>query len=161
MATNFLATSGTNGFLTSSAVTAFSAGTTSMNSLSNASFLLSTSVFTQTNTASGLLGYFTLTIGSSFVAGAGGNIAGWNLLSPDGGATYETTVPARAPDFVISLTTSTSTAGGTPSSGSGVFPSLLCGMPWSTFKVLIQNNTGVTLGSSGNSLTFQSVAVQY
>ena len=161
MPTNFLATTGTNGFLTAAAVTALSSGTTTINSLANAGFIVSTGTYTQTNTASGLMGYVTLTIGSTFVSGPGGNVTGWFLDSFDGGTTYESTVPGRPPDFIVPLTTSTSTAGGTPSSGSGVYPSQLVQMPWAPFKVLIQNNTGVTLGSSGQAVAFQSVAVQY
>ena len=161
MPTNFLAATGTNGFLTSAPVTAFSSGTTTINSVSNAASVVSTSVFTQTNTAQGLLGYVSLTIGSSFVSGSGGNWAGYWLFSPDGGTTYETTNTVRPPDFVIALTTSTSTGGGTPSSGSGLFVSQLVPLPWSTFKVLMTNNPGVTMGSSGASVAFQAVAEQY
>lgn len=161
MATNFLATAGTNGFLTSAAVTAFSSGTTTINSIANAAFAVSTGVFTQTNTANGLMGYTGLTVGSSFGPTAGGNITGWWLMSPDGGATYESTVMVRPPDWMISLSTSTSSGAGTESGGNAYRMSSLIQMPWSTFKVLIQNNSGVTIGSSGNSLTFMSVAVQY
>ena len=162
MATNFLAATGTNGFLATS-VTAFSSGTTTMNSVANASFVVSTGVFSQTNTASGLLGYVAVTLGSSFTNGPGGNVTGWWLYSSDGGTTFESTVPGRAPDFMVGFSTSTSTAGGTPSSGptAGMFTSGLIGTPWTSFKVLIQNNTGVTLGSSGNTLVFTTVAVQY
>lgn len=161
MATNFLATAGTNGFLTSAPVTAFSAATTTMNSIANAAIIVSTTVFTQTDTAHGLFGFIGLTVGSSFGPTAGGNITGWWLQSPDGGTTYESTNLVRPPDWFISLSTSTSSAGGNETSGSAYRLSLLSPMPWSTFKVAIQNNSGVTIGSSGNSLTFQTVAIQY
>lgn len=160
MATNFLATTGTNGFL-SSLATAFSSGTTTMNSLANAGIIISTSVFTQADTAHGLMGFIGLTVGSSFGPTSGGNITGWWLQSPDGGTTYESTVLVRPPDWFISLSTSTSSSPGTETSGSAYRMSLLAPMPWTTFKVAIQNNSGVTTGSSGLSLTFQSVAMQY
>lgn len=160
MATNFLAATGTNGFL-ATAVTAFSSGTTTMNGIANAAIIISTAVYTQTNTGSGLLGLVSATIGSSFGPSPGGNISGWWLQSPDGGTTYESTIIVRPADWMVPLSTSTSSSSGTVTSGSAYLMSPLCQMPWSTFKVAIQNNAGVTTGTSGNSLAFQTVAVQY
>lgn len=154
MATNFLATTGTNGFLTSAAVTALSSGTTTINGVTNASFVVSTAVFTQTDTAHGLLGYVQLTAGSTMAPSSGGYIAGWWLYSDDGGATFESTNTARNPDWTIPLPTSIASV-------NQKFPTALAGMPWTTFKVLIQNNSGATTGTSGNIISFQSVAVQY
>lgn len=161
MATNFLAATGTNGFLTASPVTAFSAATTTINSVANAATVISTLVFSQTDTAHGLLGYVSLTVGSSFGPTAGGNITGYWVQSPDGGTTYESTILVRPPDWMISLSTSTSSSPGTETSGSAYRLSPLCAMPWGTFKVAIVNNSGVTLGTSGNSIAFQTVAMQY
>ena len=156
MATDFLTATGTNGFITSSAVTMFSSGTTTINALTNASLAVSTTVFTQTNTAQGLIGYVQVTLGTTWgPATAGGNIAGWWLFSPDGGSTYETTLTARPPDWIVPLSTSLGAA------ASQVVVSPLVNMPWSSFKVLVQNNSGATLGSSSVSATFQTVAVQY
>ena len=156
MPTNFLAATGTNGFLTSSAVTAFSSGTTTINSLSNASLAVSTSVFSETDTAQGLMGYVAVTFGTTWgPATAGGNITGWWLFSPDGGSTYETTLTARPPDWTVAVSTSMGAAA-TQRAISQLVP-----LSWSTFKVLVQNNTGATLSSSSMALTFMAVAEQY
>ena|SRR6516164_3897295 len=118
-------------------------------------------VSSQTNTGSGQTGlvYFQ-TVTAGFTPTAGGNISIWWLFSPDGGATYETTpatpsttVPAlpRPPDCIIPLDVA---ALGT----SAVKVSNPCRLPFGTFKVLVQNNSGAAFGAGNYTLKLVAFA---
>ena len=118
-------------------------------------------VSSQTNTGSGQTGlvYFQ-TVTAGFTPTAGGNISIWWLFSPDGGSTYETTpatpsttVPAlpRPPDCIIPLDAA---ALGT----SAVKVSLPCTLPYGTFKVLVQNNSGAAFGAGNYTLKLVAFA---
>ena len=117
MTANFLWASGTSnsGLLTS----LLSLQTTEMNSLANAGVALSSvggssGKFTNSDTAQAVWGDIFLTLGAIGSAlSAGANLAGWFLVSPDSGTTYEPTSAAlsRPPDFIVPLPATTISAG--------------------------------------------------
>ena len=163
MVSNFLWNAGTsnNGLLAS----ALSLLTTEMNSLATAGTALSSvggssGVFTNSNTGQGMVGDVFLTLGAIGTAlSAGANLAGWFLTSPDGGTTFENTVSgsamSRPPDFLIPLPATTITSGWVyKSAGPIMIPAL-------EFKVFIQNNSGQTWASSGNTLKLAPYAMAY
>ena len=87
-------------------------------------------------------------------------MSGWFLTSPDGGTTFEqtTVVPPRAPDFIIPLPATTITASVVYKTSAPVL------IPALTFKALIQNNTGQTLGTGGTTapaIKLATYALQY
>jgi hypothetical protein len=159
-ASNFLWNPGTsnNGLTT----TAFSLQTTELNSLTTGSYVVSSvngssGVFSNTSGAQAIWSEFFLTLGAIGTAlSAGANIAGWFLKSYDGGTTFEQTSssPPRAPDFIIPLPAATISAA-TVWGGSG-----LVLVPALKYKVGLQNNTGQTLASSGNTLRAAPVNMQ-
>ncbi len=163
MATNFLWSA------TSPLVSAFNLMTTEIESLTSGSVIISSvggtsGVFTLTNTGQSIFGdiFFSFGypgVGSALSAGA--NIAGWFLTSPDGGTTYETPyyAPPRSPDFIIPCPATTISAGAAPFKATG-----LVRMPPLQFKVMIQNNTGQTLGNGSTTVPYLKlapVAMQY
>lgn len=163
MPTNFLWDAGTsnNGLLTS-AITLLS---TELNSLATTDTVTSSvggssGVFTNSNTAQAMWADIFLTLGAVGTAlSAGATVAGWFLTSPDGGTTFETpatnTAPPRPPDFVILLPATTITAGWAyKAMGLVLVPAL-------EFKVYLQNSSGQTWASSGNTLKLAPVAAQY
>lgn len=121
----------------------------------------SAGVSSQANTANGLLAEVVFkTVTAGFTPTAGGCISGWWLKSGDGGSTYETTpatasttVPAlpRPPDFIIPLDAA---ALGT----SAVKFSTYCVPPPSTFKCLVQNNSGAAFGAGNYTLALNVIA---
>jgi hypothetical protein len=163
MATNFLWYSGSsnNGLLTS-AVTLM---TTELNSIANAGTAVSSvggssGTFTNANIGQGMIADLFLTLGAVGTAlSAGANLSGWFLTSPDGGTTFENTVSgaaqARAPDFIIPLPATTITAGWVYKSAGPVM------VPALEFKVFVQNNSGQTWASSGNTIKLAPYAMQY
>jgi hypothetical protein len=167
MPTNFLWATGTgaSGLLTpdfnlmTSELTALASGSGTTSSVNGSSGL-----FTNTNTAQGMLGEVFYRVNGTAVGGAvtaGGNLAGWFLTTPDSGTTIESytagTGPIRAPDFFIPLQ-------GTPAAHSiwkvsgvhqVIFPAL-------QFKMYLQNNIGQALPSTdGGTLIAALVAAQY
>jgi len=136
---------------------------TSLNSLASGGAVTS-AAFSQTDTTSAKEGYVWFVSGNPGItpAGAGANLAGWFITSMDGGTTYEdpdntpsTTVPAlsRAPDFVIPLDlVATGTA------GKRKFASGRVKLPSTFFKVVLQNNSGVALGSGATTVQTLSIA---
>jgi hypothetical protein len=121
----------------------------------------SSGVSSQTNTGGAQTGivYFQ-TVTAGFTPTAGAAISIWWLFSPDGGTTYETT-PAtasttvaalpRPPDCIIPLDAA---ALGT----SAVKVSLPCKLPYGTFKVLVQNNSGAAFGAGNYTLKLAAFA---
>lgn len=170
MATNFLEAAGTNGFI----ATPFNLLSTEagFNSLANGGAVTSTvggssGVFSQTNNANGIWGSLYFTAGGAFTPTAtnGGLFAIWFLLSPDGGSTFETpkatastTVSAlsRSPDAIITLDIA-AYATGNIAWCQGRYVKL----PWESYKVVLQNLSGVTLPASGNLIKVGPVAIQY
>lgn len=168
MATNFLwypGPSANSGNL----IAAFNLMTTELQSITNGSVIVSSvggtsGKFTSSNTGQGIWGQILWSVGNPGIGTAlqaGACIAGWFLQSPDSGTTLETTtvVPPRPPDFIIPLPATTIAAGAAPFAASGLvlIPSL-------QFKVLIQNNTGQTLGTGATTAPFLKlapVAMQY
>ena len=162
MATNFLWAPGTsnNGLLTS----AFNLMTTEMNSLASNGTATSSvggtsGLFTNSNTAQGILSELFLTLGAIGTAVvAGGGVAGWFLVTPDG-STFENTVSgnalARPADFFIPLPQTTITAGWVyKSAGAVILPTL-------KFKVFVQNVSGQAMAATGNTIVAAPYAVQY
>ena len=158
MSTNFLEFSGgANGFL----VSFFNVMTTELNGLGNATGATQSVAgnLNQTALGSGIWGILDFVSGGSFTPTNGGYIAGWFLLSPDSGVTFEKTsgnndLP-RPPDFIIPLF-AVAYAANDFSQSSG-----LVRLPWWTSKIFVVNHAGVTLPSSGNVINIASVAVQY
>jgi len=128
-------------------------------SLPNGGFALSTASFNQSNTGGAIQGNVwlvnTSTAGVQQTAGA--NLAGWWVHSDAAGNFEVTSTVAgmpRPPDFIIPLpstSTSLSTSGNYFAQGMPTFPP-------DNFKVFIQNNAGVTLGSTAGYLQMGPVA---
>jgi len=162
MATNFLWFPGTgnSGLLT----TAITLASTELVSLGSSAVVTIGTVYGTSVTGQGIWGEVYVTFGTSVAAPApGANLAGWWLTSPDGGTTFESTAgfnpgPARAPDFIIPVST-IAIAAGVVAKAAG-----LVRIPALDFKVSVQNNLGVTFSSSATanpSLLLAPVAVQY
>ncbi len=148
---------------TSPLVSAFNLMTTEIESLTTGSVIVSSvggtsGVFALSATGQAIFGDIFFSFGNPGVGtalSAGANIAGWFLTSPDGGTTYEiaTVVPPRAPDFIIPCPATTIGAGVAPFKATG-----LVRLPPLQFKVLIQNNTGQTLGNGSTTAPYLKVA---
>ena len=166
MATNFLWFPGTsnNGLL----VTAFNLMTTELQSVTNTSVAVSsvihgTGIVTNADTAQGVFADLFFKVGNPGIGSAlsaGAAVTGWFMTSPDGGTTFEPTgaALARAADFIIPMPATTITASTTyRTQGQVILPTL-------EFKVLIQNNTGQTLGTGATTapaLVCAPYALQY
>lgn len=163
MPTNFLwgPGSGNNGLL-EPAITLM---TTELESVTNGSVALSSvngssGVFTNANTDQAIWAELFYSAGNAgMTPTAGGNISGWFIQSLDGGTTFEASgaAPPRPPDFIIPLPAAAITTALYKSAGMVRLPAL-------NFKVLIQNNAGVTTGAGGTTAPFLKAApitVQY
>jgi len=158
MTTQFLWDAGTNGYQASLTL----AGTADLNGLANATGVLltgnSSALWTQTNTKNAMLGYVWLTTSATagWTATAGGNIAGWWELSPDGSALENiTATPSRPPDWVISLPAAAL-------STSKIYASQLTIIPAFSFRTYVVNNSGnTTSAQTDNALTLGLVAERY
>ncbi len=150
MTTNLLEAAGTGGLITSATTVSWA---TALASLTNGSTSLSTTVFSQTTftNARKLQAWF-INGTASFTPTAGGNLTFWWMLSTDGGTTFETvtatpsaTVPgmARAPDFLIPFDAAAFTT------GSIRFAQGPFRYPYLGAKLMLQNNTGATLSTTG------------
>ena len=163
MTANFLWYPGTsnNGLL----VSALTLMTTELNSLASGNSASSSvggssGVFTNSNTAQGMVGEIYLTLGAiGSACAAGANAAGWFLVSPDGGSTFENVVSntalPRPPDFLVALPATTITAGWVYK---GISPVMI---PSLEFKVYLQNNSGQTWASTANTIKLAPYAMQY
>lgn len=173
MPTNFLWSTGTLGLVTGAPVTLIStdmaslaASTSSTSGIAVSGANIGSSGFlTSTNTGQAVWGeimYSMGTPGSSVNAmGAGSNIAGWFLVSQDGGVTFESTLaaPPRAPDFIIPFPATTIAPSANPFKAAG-----LVRLPALPFRTLVQNNSTNTLGGSSNTactVKVAPVAMQY
>jgi hypothetical protein len=163
MPTNFLEAAGTGGLITAATTVAW---VTALASLTNGSTSLSSTVFSSATfgQAIKLQAYFTNGT-ASFTPTAGGCLSFWWLLSTDGGTTFEsviaspsTTVPAlpRAPDFLIPFDAAAFTTGSIRFAAGPFF------YPYLGAKLLLQNNTGATLSTTGTpTVNIGGVADQY
>lgn len=165
MATNFLWYSGVtsnDGLL----VASVSLVTTELNNLATGSLALSSvngssGAFVNTYFGQGMLADIFLNCGGPALAGtlsAGANLAGWFLVSPDGGTTYEwsngnTQQPPRPPDFLVPLPAATSLAAASVFKGAGPIM-----VPPGVFKIIVQNNSGQTLAPSTTSSPYIKLA---
>lgn len=166
MTSNFLWNAGTgNNGLIGSLVSLM---TTELESITTGSVIISSvngasGVFTNSNTGQALFGEIFYYAGNAGCtpSTAGANIAGWFLTTPDSTA-YEltTAAPARSPDFIIPLPLSA--IGGANTNVEKAAG--LVRVPAIPFKVLIQNNSGVTFGAGGTTapyLKLAPIAMQY
>lgn len=166
-ATNFLEAPGTNGFITAP----FNLLSTELNTQTNGSAVTSSvggssGVFSQSNTANAIFAMIYFTSGGSFTPStSAADFAGWFLTSPDGGSTFETATAtpsttvlalSRPPDFIIPFSNAAYASGNIAICSGGFVQ-----MPWGSFKVLLQNYTGVSLPASGNTIKAGPVAIQY
>lgn len=99
-------------------------------------------VVNQTDLSNSVYADIVFIAGAAFTPTAGGYLAGWFLESEDTGFNFEKTVAGsgvpRAPDFIVPLY-SAAYAAGDRAWAKGVL------MPSAPFKVLFQNNSGVTM----------------
>jgi hypothetical protein len=168
MATNFLNSAGSNGFISapinlmSTELNALGSGAAATSSVGGAS-----GVFSQTNFSSAAWLSIYFTAGGAFTPVVGQCLYGWFLKSPDGGSTFEsaiatpsTTVLAlpRSPDFIIPLDNVAF------ASGNIKWAQSFIKSPWEFSKVIIQNIGGsspVALSASGHTIKAGGVAIQY
>lgn len=159
MSADFLLDPATNGFI----VSPFNLMSTELNGLSSANSAVSTAggssgVFTQTNFANAQKCFVFFEAGGTFTPTAGGNIAGWWLMSEDGGSHFEKTVTntslPRPPDFMIPLFASAYALGDRSWSA-------VCRAPWPSCEVFVVNNAGVALPATGNLILAAPVAERY
>lgn len=166
--TDFLWDTGTNGFIAAP----LDLMTIELNALASGAAATSlvggsTGVFTQTSTASAILGEAQFNSGGSFTPVAGQALLAWFLKSLDGGATFEAlvatpsiTVPAlpRPPDFVIPLDNA-ALASGNKKFAIGpfrIFPG--------SWKLVLQNtapSTATALPAVSNKITIAPPAWKY
>lgn len=146
MTSTLVHSAGSSGFL----ATPFPVFSTSeLASLVNFGYVVSSSSFKQSNTLSAIQGsvYFLNTSTAGVQQAVGANFCGWFLRS-DASGNFEafSTVAGvpRPPDFIIPLPSTTITLSTSGIYCSAGYPPL----PWENFKVLFQNNSGATLGST-------------
>lgn len=169
---NFIHAVGVNGFI-KTPFQLFTAADTGLNALGNGLKVtsanggaLANGIFSQSDFANAqyvLLWLQIVTAGMTPTAG--GNLSGWWLNSPDGGATFETmeatasaTVPAlgRPPDWTINLYEGGAALAATDKKFSAIVPA-----PYPSCKAVIQNNSGVTFGAGAHLLFCGPVADTY
>lgn len=168
MATTFLHYLGTAGFATTAGyiVAPFNLiGSTELSSLANTSTALSSTggtsgVFNQVIFGQAQLGEIWLTVvTTSWIGTTGGNISGWWLHGANSSSTLEaqsgTAPPPRAPDWIIPVTVTAAVGSTFFAAGSPV------ALPYDTCKVLVQNNSGATLGAGNHTIQVGPVADQY
>lgn len=150
MTANFLEAAGTGGLITPATTVAW---VTALASLANGAASTSSTVFSQStfSNAQKLQAWF-INGTASFTPIAGGNLSFWWLMSTDGGTTFETLVATpsstvaalpRAPNFVIPFDVA-AFASGNIRMAQGPFR-----YPYLGAKLVVQNNTGVTLSTTG------------
>lgn len=155
MPTNFTEAAGTNGFTSTKRTVTW---VTALASLTNGSTSLSdgtadTGIFSQASFSNGqkLTAYFTNGT-ASFTPAAGGNLSFWWVKSTDGGTTFEDVVATAsstvaalpwAPDFMIQFDNAAF------ASGKIRYCSRPFWYPYTSTKLMVQNNTGVTLSTTG------------
>lgn len=163
MTTNFLDAAGTNGFVQ----TQFNLMTTELNGLLSGAAVTSNSILSQSSWSNAIWAGLYFKSGGPATPTAGGYLAGWFLLSPDGGTTFESNIAtpsatqpalARAPDFVIpAYEGGNALANGSLLTCQGRFVKA----PWESHKILLQNLTGANLSTSGSVLSGTGMAIQY
>jgi hypothetical protein len=166
-ATNFLEAPGTNGYIAAP----FNFLSTELNTLANGAAATSSvggssGVFSQSNTVSAIFGAVYFVSGGSFTPNvAAADLAGWFLVSPDGGSTFETATASpsntvlamsRPADFIIPLSAAAYATGNIALCAGGYVQ-----LPWGSFKVLLQNYSGVSFPATGNLIKVGPVAIQY
>jgi hypothetical protein len=160
MATNFLYASGADGFI----ATPFNLQTTELNTLGSGNTVISSvggssGVFSQTQTLGAVWGIISFLAGGSFTPSGSPVLSGWFINKADDShfeKLVSNTAPPRSPDFYIPLFASAYAANDLALCQDG-----LVRLPPNLFEVLIQNNSGVSLPSSGNKIVCGPVAVQY
>jgi hypothetical protein len=162
VATNFLEAAGTSGFIATP-----TSVTITLSALASGSAATGSTVFSQSTVggAQKCQAYFTV-VTAGWTPTAGAVMACWWLMSTDGGTTFETvratpstTVAAlpRPPDFLIPCY-----QGGTAlSAGDVLFANGPFRYPYVSAKVVLQNLTGVALGTGVHTLNIGGVADQY
>lgn len=145
-------------------VTPFSVGTSELASLANGSTttLAAGAAYTQASFSSALWAYVTVKFANTnWTPTTGGFLQGWWLSSYDGGTNYETltaasstTVPSlpRAPDFIVPLDAANM-------SGAVKWSSLVR-LPNAQSKVVVQNLSGVTIGTGTHTVFVDPLAIQ-
>ena len=141
--------------------------TTELNALASAAVIVSSAgglatngIFNSTLTGRSMLADIYLTLASAVTTvGAGANVSGWFMTSPDAGTTFEQVAlaPPRNPDFIIPTPVGLLV---TPfvykSIGVHKVP-----VPATYFKVVIQNNLGVLMPATLNTLKMAIVGLDY
>lgn len=152
---NFIHQVGTGGYM-GSAVSLIAGS--ELSGLGNNNTVTSTGSFSQSNFVSSPYAYLMLTVVTAGwnVINSGGNIAGWFLLSDDGlvfEATVTNTSVPRAPDFFIPLPLVSPIATGRYFAAGPAVP-----LPWSPFKVYLQNFTGGNTSANNHTLKALPIA---
>lgn len=134
--------------------------TTELNALASGAAVTSSvggtsGVYNQSNFSSAPLDEIWFTSGGAFTPTGSPILYGWFLKSIDGGTTFEslistpsTTVPAlpRNPDFTIPLDAAAFASG-------NLKFGTISNLPAPSFKVVVQNMSGVALPATGNKIT--------
>jgi len=159
MATNFLWYSGTsNDGLLTSALTIMS---TELNTLTSGSYAISSvagssGVISNSSTAQGMWAVPFFTFGGTVTPASPLNLSLWFAESLDG-STFEdaSSLLARSPDVVFAF------ANSSYASKTVIGQSRIVRVPALKFKVIVQNNIGGSLPSSGNLVKLGLFAAQY
>jgi hypothetical protein len=166
-ASDFLQSPGENGYI----VPPFSLMSSELDSLAQGGGAISSvaggrGIFSQKDTGSAVFAAIYFVSGGDFTPTvAAADIAGWFLASPDGGKTFETVVQTphhanlaltRPPDFIIPLGEAAYATGNQAWCSGGVVQ-----LPWGSFKLEVQQFSGVTLPPSGNLINCAPVAIRH
>jgi hypothetical protein len=152
---NFIHQVGTGGYM-GSAVSLIAGS--ELSNLGNNNTVTSTGSFSQSNFVSSPYAYLMLTVVTAGwnVIQSGANIVGWFLLSEDGlvfESTITNTALPRPPDFIIPLPLVSPIATGRYFAAGPAVP-----LPWSPFKVYLQNYTGSATSVNNHTLKALPVA---
>lgn len=137
-------------------IAAFNVLTTELNAVTSGNLATLGANKTQTDTGSAIFADIWFKSGGAFTPTGAPNFSIWFIRSTDGGTTFElsTVAPPRQPDAIIQLGTAAYASG-------NIVYTVGVRLPAQNFKVLLQNNSGVTLPATTNVLTIGAFQSQF